>query len=381
MGNLVTPHALITDTGTKDYRYLISGIDTLDLGLYVDWDIAWAEIQPQLMLLLERSKQGETAIWRHDLIDAAVVTSSSKRNYRYRVGLPDCNLFIADSMDYKSFPNVYLSPTAKSLWTSGMDAVVDGIINLLSEFGATIDKVQVSRCDLAADFYIDGGLTYDFLRSHRVSRSKAGNQYEYDATLETYYVGTKSAPLQARIYDKFKAVMKRPESAFFLNLWGGPVEAWRVEFQIRRAKLREFGIHTIDDLKAHSGGLWSYLTNDWLSFRLADSTNTKRRTVHPWWQAVQNLADLFGPACTLTRDLSDMPKVPADWYIAHIAGCMPALAARLGIASFQEAHAMLGELLNERYGVFGWQDQYAKQRIRLQQPVEDDEEGGCNAPF
>lgn len=384
MGDAVTPHALITDTGPTDWRYLLCGLDTVDLGLYVDWQNAWPEIQPQLQFELEQSRQGETAIWFHPVAGKAIVTGSSKRNYRFHLQYPDFHMWIADTCEPKGYPNVYVSPTAKTLWTIGLDEFLTGLHRWFFELGATVDQVQVSRVDLAADFYIESGMTLDFLRSHRVSRTRSTNHYEDDDTLETFYLGRKASPVQARIYDKLKKVLKTPETAFFMALWGGPVQAWRVEFQLRRTLLRQLNINTVDDLKAQAGGLWTYLTDEWFSLRLPDNRNTKRRTVHPWWAQVQNLAGFFGPACSISRDLADIPKVPTGWYVAHIAGCMPPLAARLGLAQLDQALDAMLDLVRDKLGMKSWDDEYAKQRIRLQQLPEGDDpgnEGADDVPF
>lgn len=161
---------------------------------------------------------------------------------------------------------------------------------------------------------------------------------------------------------------------------GGPVQAWRVEFQLRRSLLRDLNINTVDDLKSQAGGLWTYLTEQWFSLRLPDDSNTKRRTIHLWWKSVQQLAEFFGPACSISRDLSDTPKVPTDWYVARITGCLAPLAARLGLARLDDALAAMVEEVRKRIGMKSWDDEYARQRIRIQELPEGDEED-CDVPF
>ena len=303
MGDSVTPHALFTNNG--DFRFLICGIDTLDLGLYVNWGVKLANFQPQLEYLREKALKGETAIWRHYLAREAVVRPSGKRNYRYHLQFPDLNLWIANVDEPNGFPNVYASPTAKALWTQGPASVVESIARLVWDLGGDVMETQVSRCDLAADFYMEQAPTLEFLRSHLVSRSRAVRPWEDRGLLETFYVGKKGAPIQARIYDKLLLVMRKPETVFFAALWGGLIPAWRVEFQLKRSTLKDFKIESFDDLQAKAGGLWTYLTSKWMSLRLPGESNTSRRPVHPWWEAVQDLAEFFGPSCELSRDLTD----------------------------------------------------------------------------
>ncbi len=375
MGDSVTPHVLMPIPG--DWRYLISGIDTLDLGIYVDWGIHFQAIQLQLEHNRDKSIVGETAIWRHPVIGEALVRSSGKRNYRFMVELPGVVLWIANVDKPNGFPNVYVSPRARSLWINGVNNTLEYITSVIEELGGVVQQVQVSRCDLAADFYLEEPLSTEFVKSGLVSKCRTSSQYETAGQLETFYVGRGKAPIQARIYNKLLQVMSKPESLFFLPLWGGPVKAWRVEFQLRRTALRQFQIDTVDDLQAMSGALWKYLTEDWLSLRLDDSNKTNRRTVHPWWQAVADCAETFGPVFDLDRRENKIPVADVDWYVSHVSGCLVSFAARLGLPTVNKALAELDERVANHWGANKWDDEYRKRRI--QQGEAD--EGECDVPF
>lgn len=377
MGDAVTPHALIT--GPIDWRFLLAGIDTLDLGVYVDWGVAWYELQPQLEYHRQCTLNGDKNVWRHDLVGEAIVRGSSKRNYRYHVQTHDLNIWLADAESPKDYPNVYASPSARSLWTDGPAVVVEGLRHLLLELGGQVMEIQVSRCDLAADFALPEGLSLDFLRHHRVSRTRKTHLYEENEKLETYYVAKPGAPIQARIYDKLTAIMAKPGGEFFFPLWGGPAPTWRVEFQLKRSFLREAGINSMDDLVAQTGGLWTYLTDQWLSLRLQDNQNTRRRTVHPWWQAVQDCADLFGPSCTISRGNDTPPLLSPDWYVSHMSGCLVSLAARLGTSNISEAIKAFEEHARTYWAGKSWNEAYGCKRVECQLPA--DTEGGDDVPF
>lgn len=383
MGVPVTPHALITDEGPNEWRLLMAGFDTLDLGLYVAWeDQAWLSIINNLNHYKAKATYDKPALWKDTEAGACLVLPGGKgANYKWHLQFPDMHVFIAPFDKPKNLPNVYVSPTAKSLWLQGVDQVVDSIVNLVAELGGEVAMVQVSRVDLTADYDIPPGLSLDFLRSHCVSRTRSTQHYEESGELETFYLGRKKSPIQARFYDKLKQVSGKPESVFFDALWGQYTRVWRAEFQVRRVTLKQFSINSIDDLKAKAGGLWSHLTEQWLSLRIPDDTNTKRRTVHPWWIDMQGLADQFGPSCSISRETSNIPKVDAAWYIARIAGSLPPIAARLGIANMEQA---LREVLFEvrlKLAEKPWDEEYARQRIRMQQLPEDDLNGETDAPF
>ncbi|MCC6579680.1 MAG: hypothetical protein IT440_04510, partial [Phycisphaeraceae bacterium] len=241
--------------GPQDFRFLIAGIDTLDLGLYVRWGVRFVMLSNYLNHARAQSIQGKATVLDEEVLGKVLVKPSGKRNYRWFIERPDMVIWIADKDEPNGFPNVYVSPKAETLWTRGVTATVEDIVQLIRESGGEVDQVQVSRCDLAADFMIPGGLSLDFLRQSVVSRSRHRAMYETVDAMETYYVGQRGAPLLARIYNKLLMVIKHPQTAFFVPLWGGPVEAWRTEFQMRRPLLHTYGINSVDDLRSKAGGL------------------------------------------------------------------------------------------------------------------------------
>ena len=61
----------------------------------------------------------------------------------------------------------------------------------------------------------------------------------------------------------------------------------RIEFQVRRAKLKELGIDTIDDLFERRENLWAYCARQWLQVQDQPGKHHTQRGTVPWWQAVQ----------------------------------------------------------------------------------------------
>jgi hypothetical protein len=77
---------------------------------------------------------------------------------------------------------------------------------------------------------------------------------------------------------------------------------FRVEFEIRRAVLRE--MHTDDAwlpdtperlVGEHLTALWRYLTGEWLRLHTADPTATRRPPVELWWEALSKVDFDAGP--------------------------------------------------------------------------------------
>jgi len=307
--------------------------------------------------------------------------SGSASGYLFHLKRPHCHIFLAAREEPGETPNVYLSPSAIALWSLGPREVVRQLNDLINKLGGIVERVQVSRCDLALDIWIKGGLNYDSLQAMRISKSRKVAAYAQDDRLETYYVGRGGGGVQARIYNKWEQVVRKPETRWILDVWGSEYlvfDIWRIEFQLRRKFLKERDIDTVDDLLFKAGALWKYLTTEWLSFRLPDDSNTTRRTVHPWWQYIQQCADQFGPDVDLQRRIKTDTLPPPDWYISHISGCIPGYAAAKGYASLPDA---LVNLFNDVEDYWesperGWENEFKKRRILADQPiaeVEDDD--------
>jgi hypothetical protein len=251
------------------------------------------------------------------------------------------------------------------------------VIHDLAGFGGRVQLIQVSRLDLCADFRLPGGITLDTLRQLKVSRSRDLRLEIGGDTMETAYVGARKAPIVLRIYDKGKEVKAKGIKLWFGELWNTEdlTDIWRVEFQLRRPALKQFGINSLDDLLTRAGGLWEYLTWEWVSFRLPDNDRQNRREVHPWWQEVQTLASKYGPAVDIQRVFGSIHPASVEWSVAHIAGCLPSFAARLGIDEYHEALNQLNNDISQHWFDRNYQGEYEKRAIKLGRNV-DDQGGG-----
>lgn len=366
MAESVTRHAL--NPLDTNFQYLLCGFDSLDLGLYVDWGTDWPKV----------SKIFEDYKTKAQGTDGLIEEISSTRkylflpggkgsNYRYHLQFSEYHLFIAKSEKAKKSPNVYLSINSETLWKKGLEFALDLVAADLKYFSGQVDTIVPSRIDICADFKLSAGLSLPFLQQHAVCKSRDISTHMKGEILETCYFGSSAASIRLRIYDKGKEVLKKGEKLWFGDLWGTTdfENIWRVEFQLRRTALKQFAVNNLKDIWKKSGGIWQYLTGEWFSLRLTDNEKTERRTVLPWWSEVQACADRLEGTENVRRELKSDSRASAEFFIAHIAGCLPSFAVRINVKDYREAILRLGKELYYYWDRKDFESEFIKRAIKL----------------
>lgn len=352
MGESVTPHAEISQP--REWRLLCCGVDTLDLALSVDWSETWPTLRSELELGKATAQcRNKPALLRDSAFGPCLAYPTGKPpNYRYHLEAPELHLFVGDSQTGERWSNVYASIKAKTLWANGLERSVANTLALIGLLDADvyIGKIKPSRCDLCTDFHIPGGLSFDLFQECGVPKRLKTNPHFNSAVLETYYIGSRKAPMRVRIYDKSKEMVAH-RKFWLVDLWGGEnlPDVWRIEFQLRRTALHQFGIDSLEDLQPKLGGVWEHLTHKFYSLRLLDNLNVSRRTVHPWWQAVQDCADRFGLVSQVERKLGSDDKAGSEYYISRGASALVGFAAAFGYHDLDSAVDEFSGALKRRW--------------------------------
>lgn len=366
MASSVTRHA--QNPLSDSYELLVCDIDSLDLGLYIRWNDRFNDF----LAMLDQKKQD--AMKAKGVLDKNPhgrqfihLPSGKPPNYRYHLQFPEYHLYLSISQTPKGSPNAYLSINSEAIWKLNLPSVLETLEIDLYHFGGTLERIQPSRVDMCADFRIPGGLSLAFLESHRVSRANETTFHLKNDILETYYVGSPSSPVRLRIYDKGKEIQVKGTKFWFVDIWktDDVTDVWRVEFQMRRPFLRQFGINSLEELWQKIGGVWLYLTEEWVSLRLPDNDRTARRSVLPWWEQVQKAGNQFDSASGVRRYGQDDMLAPVEWYVSHVAGCLASVAARLNIDNCTEAVKVLGDNLEGHWRHKDFKSEVKKRTIRL----------------
>jgi hypothetical protein len=344
----VTHHA--SNPFNEEFKFLLCGIDSLDLGVYVIWGSDWK----RRLHLLDKKKQrarkkGGLLIGLPSGRNCVFKPGGKGENYRFHLQFEAYNIFIGKAARPGSSPNVYLSIDAKALWQNGIETALSWVTEDLKTIGGgSVQFIKVSRVDLCADFWVSGGLSYEFLLSHKVTRNDKGKLFLDKNELQTYYVANAKSPIQLRIYNKGLEVKQGGTKLWFLELWKSESteDIWRIEFQVRRPALKQFGINSLDDLKEKQAGLWLYLTSKWFSLRLPDNEKAERKTIHPFWRAVQECFTQNAPDIDVKRVYRSTGTVSPEWHLSHIDGCLSSFAALLGITNRDDAlHELQSRLM------------------------------------
>jgi hypothetical protein len=354
----------------EEFQFLLCGIDSLDLGLYVAWGSDWKRRLHSLDKKKQQArKNGGLLISMQSGRNCIFKPGGKGENYRFHLQFDAYNLFIGKAARPGTFPNVYLSISAKILWQNGIETALSWITEDLKAIGGgTIQLVQVSRLDLCADFLVPGGLSHEFILSHKVTRNDKGKLYLDKNELETYYAADAKSPIQLRIYNKGLEVKQGGVKLWFLDLWKREAtdDIWRIEYQVRRPALKQFGINSIDDLKEKQAGLWGYLTTKWFSLRLPDNDKAERKTIHPFWFGVQECFKIHVPDSDsqVHRDYGTSGTTSPEWHLSHIDGCLSSFAAFLGITNRLDALQELQSRLTKRNNAADFETACIKKAIQ-----------------
>lgn len=325
---------------------MLAGIETLDFGVYVEFDRTWPRVVAQLEKLKRAAKGTPGKIIAQG---RCAMLPGGKPNYPFQVQFADFQLWLSPKqVPEGETPNVFISLGARLLWESGVRQAVDqALAGLVELTDGTVRSCRMSRCDLTADFYWAQGLTDEFLRRYAVMRSRSTKLYLKDDQIESFYVGAKDADIQLRIYHKSAEILHSGKD-WFHDLWNLDALSgvWRVEFQARRDLLRSLDIDSVDDLLAKAADLWRYLTTEWFSLRLHDDPNATRRTVHPWWATVQACDEQFGTVSGPCHRRQRQPSSKIEPSINLMAGLLVGVAARAGLRTFEDANTLVSGALN-----------------------------------
>ncbi|WP_437203005.1 hypothetical protein [Planctomicrobium sp. SH664] len=341
-------------------------MDSLDVGLYVDWSLAGQSLFSDLADGKLRAA-GTGGVPFGDDGACLLLPSGKPPSYAYHLQYPEFHLFLANTETPRyGTPNAYLSLNCSLLWSQWIPGCLNEPLEIIERLGGECQGVKPSRLDLCADLLVPGGFQLEYLQKCRSPRDNKQRQELDGERLETYYVGARQSPIQMRLYDKGREIRHGGTKYWFNDIWGTETVAdvWRTEFQLRRPVLKEYQIHDCESLLESLPGIWHDLTTKWITFRhQGNDSNLSRAVYAPWWQAVIDAGKTFGAFTPVSRQRTQS-AASIEWYLSHIGGCLISFAARRHHPHLDAALYDLTQLL-QTHLYLQWREAYFEKCVKL----------------
>ncbi len=320
---------------------LASGVDAL----YLSGKTA---LGPALIARLEDSRADAIALDARPPVQFGALSFSMEPHgwgkYRYCLTHPYLRLGLTDKL---GIPAIRVQPRAEFLHGVGARAAAHTIADLLEgECGAV--RLVVSRIDLFADvqgWEIDGDERRNF-----VTRATARRTFEEGDAFTGLQFGSRSTgTASGRIYDKTRDIV-RTGAEFWKDIWGNELDpdhpVLRVEFELSRSALREFGLTTPDEVLDATGSLWTYCTLEWLTLRVPTGDATRSRwPLAPEWEAIHR-ASIGEGSIGITRAYKGQQRGEMGKSFPGLVGHLARFGALGDCYSQAELLEVLGDFLN-----------------------------------
>lgn len=187
----------------------------------------------------------------------------------------------------KRAPMAYVKVSATYLAYAGPMEAAQALYDLLSQMGEITGEANVSRIDLYVDFVSSVDME-SWTRHAWVTRANDVDQYSVKGKFSGWSIGL-GGNIACRLYDKLLEIASSGKN-YLLGLWSeigwkSSEPVWRLEFEIKREALAQRGLSSLPQVMANQGGLWSYLTTEWLRLTLPnpDDQTRSRWPEHPLW--------------------------------------------------------------------------------------------------
>lgn len=278
----------------QDTKVLTSGIDTLNLSM----DTVWMDqtLLDVLRARLEEAKRQQKELpfilGEMDNLEGIsfMLKPHGSNGYAWLLIGRDYALRIMDLVAPRSRPNVMIEIRSEYLWRVGLLEAVRRILDALTHNGCVHIKTRPSRVDVCMDILLPTELWAPELLDTMVTQ--AANSVLYRSHNQLTGISIGKGDMSARLYDKEQEITSQSGKTWFHDLWGldeipEDKKAIRVEFQLRRAPLRELGFIEIDTLFTGLEHLWAYCTQNWLKFQSNPGCHHTKRQTLSWWKTVQ----------------------------------------------------------------------------------------------
>lgn len=338
-----------TIRGEKEVNLRTGGEDTIDAALYVNWsDPAWEIITFALSKAqheAQESQEIDAGVTSIDGTRALLVKPSGSHMgdfhgpfYKWRFECEGITYLVMNRQHrHETMPNVAVHVGSALLMEHGSKSIREKVYATIRAMGGIIAENKLSRVDPNVD--IAGVSVSEFVKKfidrHFLCRARKLDLQLGTVHMDGYnYTGfcVGRGDIRLRIYDKLLECKHQPLKLEILERtrWGTmPTAATRVEFQLRREALKEFGVSSWEDWEEKRASVCTYLCSEWFHFtdEAVDRNHTDRANTWSEWEAVQSAFSQW----TGTADAAERNKKPRRVNAVALArqavGCLTSLAA------------------------------------------------------
>ncbi|MCX5659618.1 MAG: hypothetical protein NTW19_07835 [Planctomycetota bacterium] len=320
------------------------GEDTVDVSVRVNWT-DFGKLVEQMDIVRESAGAPDAPLEDRVVVDGKrqpylidsmghKVGGSKGPYYRWRLERNGIRLDIQDQeLAHLTMPNVMVHLGSLPLMARGLASVWEETLDCLGALGAEVVEDKLSRVDPAVDLAaVPVEILADlFRRQCFVSRARKSGQFasgEFATGMNSTGFTFGADQCRVRVYDKLLEVRTSGSkmAVLLFRRWGGlPECATRVEFQLRRERLRELQVATVNEWLLRRAGVVDYLCDDW--FRLTkevpdrENRNTARCEMADVWKTVrQAFVDWAGRGPTAKRTPLP-PAIAGQALVLQAIGC------------------------------------------------------------
>jgi len=283
-----------TCIGGHPFRVLRCGVDSLYLSYRGRLSEAWEKRLRALKLTAQSPEAAEAAQAQVKIGEHLFeVLDKGSRHFAY-VLIDNWFRLEISGRDAERLPLAHVKFPSELLTLYPLVEVEKAARFVVATLGRVEGSAIVSRIDLCVDvatgfpmnsWPIEAWVT----RAHRI------DPHYVQGRFSGWSIGS-GGSIVCRLYDKTLELQRKPReylTALWRETgWDGSTPVWRLEFQFRRAPLKELGINSPEDLPAVLAALWRYAMTEWL--RLTEPSvgdqSRSRWPTHPLWEAFASVA-------------------------------------------------------------------------------------------
>lgn len=262
---------------------IAAGIDSLYVSYYLDGlGIDWEELQFQKEKL--HSEPGRKFAEIEMGGEPFALHRGGLRPYPFRL----TNGAFTLRLGKKNRPKCHVQFASEALWLEGLESLTQRFERWYRKLGEKpVQQEGVTRFDAAFDFYVP---EVDFEYDNFVSLADKDARWNENRVTQSYQFG--KSDIVWRFYDKVAEIEQQSGKHWLFDLWGRDSKVFRAEVQMRGEFLKDNGIVTLAQLRAHAPQIVKRLATNHTSLRRKTrDKNRSRWPLHPIWEGLLESVD------------------------------------------------------------------------------------------